>query len=135
MRQHTGHRRQRSAREVRHWGAALLIAAGSTTAAERPTPVIDGLRDPMEPAGFATAPAALPPAANPLPEYRLQAIKIDTRFRTALINDHLVTEGTTLGEARVLKIRADEVVIGHHEQLLRLKLNPHAIKHPARTVR
>ncbi|MBI2802825.1 MAG: hypothetical protein HYX63_21565 [Gammaproteobacteria bacterium] len=102
-------------------GLALALGGVAARAADLP--------DPMQPPPpMVLAPAALdrPVESPPLV---LTAIKLNGRHRVALINNALVTEGQSVGAAKVLKISLRGVVIGLGETTTTLKLTSNDIKH------
>lgn len=89
------------------------------------------LVDPMRPLQTQPATAAVEQAAPTPRRHRLSAIRYEAAHRFAIIDGRHVAEGATLGSAKVLKILADEVVIGRDKEIHRLRLTPHVIKKPA----
>jgi MSHA biogenesis protein MshK len=81
-------------------GAALAAAAVAAAALPDPT------RPPL------AAPLAPPAATVPSPgNFRLQSIVFGPGRRLAVINGHQVHEGSAVGEARVLQIQRESVVL------------------------
>jgi len=59
----------------------------------------------------AEIPARKPARQGPAPDFELQAISAQNGHPVAVLNDHLVREGDTFDDVRVLRIGADEVEI------------------------
>lgn len=77
------------------------------------------LADPTRPP-LATPIAAGAPAAAPAPSFTLQSIVFGPQRRLAVINGHQVHEGSALGEAKVMRIEREAVVLeleGHRQVL------------------
>lgn len=85
------------------------------------------LADPMRPP--VAAPAAESAAPAPPPSvFDLRAIKIERGRASAIIDGRVVTEGSVINGARVLKITREQVVIVEGDHTIELKLLKHEIK-------
>jgi hypothetical protein len=109
--------------------ALILVArvASAETPGDAP-PLVDPMRPLLMPS-MAAAPAD-PSATAPI-RHRLSAIRFEATHRFAIVDGTHVAEGDSLGSAKVLKILADEVVIGTDREIQRLRLTQHVIKKPA----
>ena len=101
----------------------LVLACGGVAARAAELP------DPMQPPPMMSVPAASDKPAES-PALVVTAIKLNARHRVALINNALVTEGQSIGAAKVLKISPLGVVIRLGETTTTLKLTSNDIKHP-----
>jgi len=59
----------------------------------------------------ARPPSTVSPKA-PIPQWKLKSIMISGSDKTAIINDHIVAVGDSLGDEKVLEINRDGVVLG-----------------------
>lgn len=60
--------------------------------------------------------------------YKVTAIKISGDEKKALINGQLLAEGENIGEARVLEIGPDAVIVEYLSEQRRLSLLPQRVK-------
>ncbi len=65
-----------------------------------------------------------------LQKFSVSAIKIGAERRWALINGRLVAEGERVGEALVIEIRPEAVVLDYLSERIRVALVPRAIRRP-----
>lgn len=85
------------------------------------------LADPMRPP--AAAPHTEPSAPPPPPSvFDLRAIKIERGRASAIIDGQVVTEGSEINGAKVLKITREQVVIVEGDHTIELKLLKNEIK-------
>lgn len=121
-------------RRARWWAGGLLACLlAPVTLAQQ----IDGesLRDPTQPLQEASR-RLVPGVQQPEAEsYRLDGIIASTGRKQALINGRLRAEGERFGDARVLLIAPDRVVldIAGQQSILRWKQTATANKKPATT--
>lgn len=101
--------------------ATLAVLAAAAPAAQ------ESLSDPMRPPVAAphTEPSAPPP---PPSVFDLRAIKIERGRASAIIDGQVVTEGSEINGAKVLKITREQVVIVEGDHTIELKLLKNEIK-------
>ncbi len=114
----------------------MLIMAGLTNATT-------GLVDPTRPANLVEAAVNEAAVQNksdqkdgtesqeksePIPDYRLNAIKIGRSSRMAIINGETVSPGQKVGVAKLVKINSDSVVMDVNGKAITVSLLPGSIK-------
>jgi MSHA biogenesis protein MshK len=87
----------------------------------------DELRDPTRPPAMVESDAAQPAAAGPV----LQSVLVSPTRRIAMIDGQALTTGDKFGDARVVKITENEVVLRNGHEVQTLKLFPQVEKHKA----
>jgi len=102
-------------------GACAALAGGAALAA--------ALADPTRPP--LAAPVAAPSApASAAPGYLVQSIVFGPSRRLAVINGHQVHEGSALGEARVVQIQRDAVILEIQGQRRAMSMYASALRAP-----
>ena len=66
--------------------------------------------------------------SEPIPDYRLNAIKIGRSSRMAIINGETVSPGQNIGSAKLVKINSGSVVIDVNGKAITVSLLPDSIK-------
>lgn len=109
---------------IKHTVLAATMALACTA-----SPATENLSDPTRPAVGAGAPPAAMANTGPI----LQSVLIAAGSRSAIISGQTVRVGDKLGEARVIKIAENEVVLRNGKDLQTLKLFQGIEKQPAST--
>jgi len=79
------------------------------------------LPDPTRPATFAVSSVVQELPAE-LIDWKVTAIRISEGDRTAIVNDHIVRAGETLGPARIVEIQPAQVVIDYDNRMVAVRL-------------
>lgn len=106
---------------------ALLTLFGSTAACA------ENLPDPTRPPAELAAPSSAPGGSAVPTGPALQSVQISPSFRSAIINGQRVVQGDAYGDARVVKISENEVVLKSGSDYQTLKLFPGVEKHASKT--
>lgn len=87
--------------------------------------VAQGLQDPTRPPAVMSSDSQTAAASGPI----LQSVLISQQRVEAIINGHTVRVGDRVGEARVLRITANEVMLRNEAGVQTLKIFPDIQKH------
>lgn len=102
---------------------AGLAMAAPLTAAQPALP------DPTRPPDYGVVELAELPKM--IANWRLTGIKFAADQRLAILNDQVVSEGDSIGTARIVEIQPSGVVIEQDGKKLRVEILPHAVKRAA----
>jgi len=82
----------------------------------------EALPDPTRPPSFRSGPPAIVELPREQVEWKLSAIRTGEKDRTAIVNDRLVREGDSIGQAKVVSILADKVILEHDDRQVSVRL-------------
>ena len=103
---------------------AFLLAAGPVRAALLP--------DPTKPAEFRPESPVVQEMPKELTDWKVTAIRIAGKQRTAIVNGAIVREGDTVGQAKVLEIRPVSVVLDYDDKKVAVRLFADLVKKKSR---
>ena len=108
------------------FAASLILAAGVVPAMEA-----EQLPDPTRPPLLHQA-ALRRLSDDKIQHYTVTAIKISDDSRKAIVNGQLLNEGARIGEAVIVEINLDAVVIEYLSERHRYKLLPYTVRRAAK---
>lgn len=79
------------------------------------------LTDPTRPAEFQTA-LVIQELPEELVDWKVTAIRISAKDRTAIVNGDIVREGQTIGPATILEIQTTQVILDYDNRKVAVRL-------------